>query len=253
MKNNIIREKRRLSFNLKIITPQTIRSFSDIIEKEISSLSPSEESDCYIMYSVDATDNTSFESQSNDIFKENQIIENRVIRKVNMRFYTKNNSKNIEVQLIHLINDENSENYISVSGDEPNWVNGVLSRLSQILDNTQNQSKFTVQFSGYFLSILFILANVEYFRLIFDKLGKTPYEIVAFINVLGFPIATFIGAIQLNSYIKKLWPDIELQTGPMYLQFAATKRNKMQWVMVSIILPILLTVIYDMTKSFLLS
>lgn len=251
MKNNIIREKRRLTFNLKIITPHTIRSFSDIIEKEISSLSPSEESDHYIMYSVDATDNTSFESQSNDIFKENQIIENRVIRKVNMRFYTKDNSKSIEVQLLHLINDENSENYISVSGDEPNWVNGVLSRLSQILDNTENQSKFTAKFSGYFLFILFILANIEYYRLVLDKLGKTPYEIVAFIYVLGFPIATLIGAIQLNTYISKLWPDIELQTGPTYLQSAVTKRNKIQWVMASIILPILLTVIYDVSKSFL--
>jgi len=253
MKNNIIREKRRLSFNLKIITPQTIRSFSDIIEKEISSLSPNEGSDYYIMYSVDATDNTSFESQSSDIFKENQIIENRVIRKVNMRFYTKNNSKNIEIQLIHLMNDENSENYISVSGDEPNWVNGVLSRLSQILDNTENQSKFTVQFSGYFLFVLFILANVEYFRLVFDKLGKTPYEFVNYIYVFGFPFATFFGAIQLNSYVNKLWPDVELQTGPIHLQSATTKRNKMQWVMVSIILPILLTVIYDITKSFLQS
>jgi hypothetical protein len=199
------------------------------------------------MYSVDATDNTSFESQSNEIFAENQIIENRVVRKVVMRFYTKDNSKNIEVQMMHLINDENSENFISVSGDEPNWVNGVLSRLSEIINNAESQSKFKDRFSDWLISAILILINVEYFRLVHFE--KTQYELVATLYVIGVPMLSACAAFWLHGYIGKLWPSIELQTGPEYLQLATKKRNNMKWLMATIVFPILLAIIYDVVKS----
>ncbi|TRX31649.1 hypothetical protein FNW52_18550 [Flavobacterium sp. ZT3R18] len=247
MKNNIIREKRRLVFNFKRITPKIIRDLSNIIEQEIKSLSTNETIDHYIIYSVDATDNTSFESQSNEIFTENQIIESRVVRKVVMRFYTKDNSKNIEVQMVHLINDENSENFISVSGDEPNWVNGVLSRLSEIINNAENQSKFKDRFSGWIISAVFVLFNVEYFRLVHFE--KTQYELLATLYVIGVPILSASAAFGLHAYIEKLWPSVELQTGPEYLQLATKKRNNMKWLMATIFFPILLAIIYDVVKS----
>ena len=139
---DLIREKRRLPFSYKRITPEIIRSFSNLIEEEVSILKDQNDESYYVMYSVYANDSTSFESQSNHIFSDNPVVGNRTIRKVNMRFYTLDNSKNIEIQIFHTIQDENSENFILVSGDNTNWVNGILTRLTEIINLAENQPKF---------------------------------------------------------------------------------------------------------------
>lgn len=78
MKNNIIREKRRLSFNFKRITPKIVRSLSSVLEQEVNDVSGKNE--YYKLYSVD-TQKSSYESQSTMIFDENQIIENQMVKK----------------------------------------------------------------------------------------------------------------------------------------------------------------------------
>ena len=244
MKNNIIREKRRLAFNFKRITPKIVRSLSSVLEQEVKDVSSKK--DFYILYSVD-TEDSSYESQSIIIFDENQTVGNQIVKKINMKFYTLDYSKNIEVQIVHSINDENLENFIMVSGDESTWVNGILVRLTGILNNSENQSKFYFQYGGWMLSVLWLIFIIEFFRLIpFDKINS---NLVAFLTV-GIPISTMLGSINLHGYFKKIWPTIELQMGPSHFQFASQKRNKIQWVMATIIIPILLAVIYDIIKNY---
>jgi hypothetical protein len=242
---NIIREKRRLVFGYKRITPKIIRKFSEIIENEISQLNGD---DFYKIYSVDATDNTSFESQSNKIFDENEVIENRNVRKISMRFYTLDNSKNIEIQIVHSIQNENSENFILVSGDDSNWVNGILSRLTEIIKLAEKQPEIKDK-SGYLMFFTFLLFNVVYFRMCFDFLEKSisnTWLVIFFI--VGIPILSLIFLSKFFTYLDGLWPSVELQTGPNYMQKPKENRNKAQWILVSIILPLLLALIYDLIK-----
>lgn len=247
---NIIREKRKLVFGYKRITPKIIRDFSNLIENEVSLLNNKKVSDYYVMYSVDATDNTSFESQSNEIFSEDQVIENRNIKKINMRFYTLDNSKNIEIQIVHSIKNENSENFILVSGDYPNWVNGVLSRLTEILNLAEKQPKFKDN-SGYLMFLILVLFNVVYFRLFYSFLvNSTSSEILKIFFIIGVPLLSLIYLNKLFAYFDSLWPTIELQTGPNYLQKPKVNRNKAQWILVTIILPLILGLVYDLIKSF---
>jgi hypothetical protein len=189
---SVIREKRRLTFGYRRITPNIIRAFSDIIENEITELKSEKKSKYYILYSVDATDNTSFESQSNEIFKENQIIETRNVRKIVMRFYTLDNSKNIEIQIVHSIENESSENFILVSGDYPNWVNGILKRLSEIIELAEIQPRFKNNI-GYLSFFTFILFNIVYFRLIFNFFEKnTTNQWIIMFLLLGVPFLSIL-------------------------------------------------------------
>jgi hypothetical protein len=244
--NAIIREKRRLAFNSKRITPKTIRSFCKLIESEIEALEGAHKESFYKMYSVDATDNTSFESQSEEIFAETQVIETRVVRKISMRFYTLDSSKSIEIQIVDLVKDENSENFLMVSGDDPTWVNGILTRLSTILDTAENQAK--IRGSGWLVFAVLILFNVEYFRLSFDYFPKIN-ELVFTIFMFVVPVGSIICAVKIHNYIETLWPSIELQTGPDYQRIPNRRRNKLQWLAASIILPLLLSIVYDIVKN----
>lgn len=243
---NIIREKRRLTFGYKRITPKTIRKFSDIIENEISQL---RNDNFYLMYSVDATDNTSLESQSNQIFAENQVIENRNVQKISMRFYTLDNSKNIEIQIVHSLQNENSENFILVSGEDSNWVNGVLSRLTEIINLAEKQPEIKDK-SGYLMFFIFVIFNIVYFRMCFNFLEKSiPSAWLVIFFIVGIPILSLVLLSKFFTYLDGLWPSVELQTGPNYMQKPRENRNKAQWILVSVILPLLLALIYDLIKS----
>lgn len=246
---DLIREKRRLSFSYKRITPEIIRSFSNLIEEEVSILKNQNDESYYVMYSVYANDSTSFESQSNHIFSDNPIVGNRIIRKVNMRFYTLDNSKNIEIQIFHTIQDENSENFILVSGDNTNWVNGILTRLTEIINLAENQPKFKEK-SGFLLFLVLILFNIVYFRLFYSFLvNSTSNEFFHIFFIIGVPILSLIYFNKLFTYFNNLWPTIELQTGPNYLQKPKNDRNRGQWIFVSIVLPLILALVYDIIKS----
>ena len=247
MKNKI-REKRRLTFGYKRITPNTIRLFSNIIENEIQELTINGNDSYYVMYSVDATDNTSFESQSNEIFAENQVIENRIVRKISMHFYTLDHSKNIEIQIVHSINNENAENFILVSGDFPNWVNGILSRLSEVISLSEDQPKYKNR--DFLIFIMWILCNVVYFRLTSSILDKcSTNSALPLLSILGFPILSGIVLYKLSNYINVVLPVIELQTGPNYLQKPKENRRKIEIILLSIIVPLFLALIYDILKS----
>lgn len=246
---SVIREKRRLTFGYRRISPNIIRTFSNIIEDEITELKKEKNTKYYVLYSVDATDNTSFESQSNEIFKENQIIETRTVRKIVMRFYTLDNSKSIEIQIVHSIENESSENFILVSGDYPNWVNGILKRLSEIIEQAEIQPRIKDNI-GYISFLTFILFNTVYFRLIFNFLERNiTNEWLKIFFFLGIPFLSILFFNRLNEYLKRLWPSIELQTGPDYHQKSKVNRNKAQLIVLSIVLPLVLALVYDLIKS----
>ena len=245
---NKIREKRRLAFSYKRITPLTIRSFSEIIENEIKELQNEGRDSYYVMYSIDATDNTSFESQSNEIFAENQIIENRTVRKITMNFYTLDNSKNIEIKIVHSLTNENLENFILVSGDYPNWVNGILTRLSEVISLSEDQPKFNNR--GYLIFIVWVLFNIVYFRFTSSFINKsTANSWLPVLSILGAPILSAILLTKLSNYIKAVWPTVELQTGPNYLQKPRENRKKAELLFITIVIPLVLALLYDILKS----
>lgn len=244
--NSKIREKRRIPFNLKRITPKIIRAFSSIIEDEIENLDNEQRDKFFKIYSVDANGNESFESQSNVIFS---CIENRMVRKIFMQFYTLDNSKNIEIQIVDSVKDDDLENFLMVSGDNPTWVNGILTRLVAILNTAENQPKISNS-SGWIVFGLFVLFNVEYFRLFFNYFPK-DIELLFTLFIFGVPFLSFILALKFHNYIETLWPSVELQTGPDYQRIPNRRRTKLQWMAVSVILPLLLSVVYDVVKSIL--
>lgn len=253
---NLIREKRKLIFSNKRITPEIIRNLALIFEKESAIYKDQNYQGCFLIFAVDAIDNSSYESQSIEIFKDNIILEKKVLQKINMRFNAFDFSKNIELQILHIEKDENKENYILVSGEDSNWVNGVITRLSEAIETAEPQPKIAYKLIVVSWTLL-ILFNMLYFWGIGGYLTKhkdsqgTLLAILKITMVFGFPIVTLYIGQRAENLIKKILPSIELQTGPHHSQIEKNKRRRIASIFLIIIIPTVLAAFYDLTKYFL--
>jgi hypothetical protein len=133
-----IREKRKLLISNKIVTPEVIRNLATMFHDEASSALA--HTSTLLNFSIDAADNSSYESASPDIFSEGQLIGKKTITRITMRFQTFENDKSMELQLFHTQDAESMENYVIVSGDNSTWVNGMMARLNENLESCQKQA-----------------------------------------------------------------------------------------------------------------
>lgn len=246
-----IREKRKINFAYRIIKPHHIQQIAKIINQENIAANANKDVSSFVIYSVDATDNSSYESKSPIIFGDLGLLYTKVIHKVQMRFQTSNNEKNIEVQFLQILENETGNNYINVSGDDATWVNGIISRFSEIINSAQEQPKTHLVIDNLAIPVA-IIFNVLFFRIFYTYIEHISYDWIRLVITFGIPIGTLLLFNRMSEYLKTLWPSMELQTGPKYLQATAMKRRKMNWILGSIFIPLLIGFLYDLLKSYIL-
>jgi hypothetical protein len=248
MKNKI-REKRRLNFSGKIFTPEIVRQLASVFENESQSINNQNSEMLSTLYSIDATDNSSFESQDTAIFEKEGLIEQKVMSRINMRLQTFDNSKNVELQISSSQAADPINNFVLVSGDDSTWVNGTIARFSEILNRTKIQNTRHQQIAiGVLLTILAF--NILYFRLFYHLIEKVSSELLrVWVLTLGVSVGSMILFNLTGEYLKTLWPSVELQTGASHLQISLQKRNKIKWLLSSIALPLVLGLVYDLLKN----
>jgi hypothetical protein len=137
-----------------------------------------------------------------------------------------------------------------VSGNDSVWVNGILAKLTEIIDTAEPQPLFKKPLSIAALPLC-IAFNVVYFRLFYADIQRNKYGWIEGILTIGVPILSMVLFDKLPKYVDALWPDVELQTGPNYLQIPANKRKRITLLLTLIILPILTGFIYDVLKNWL--
>ena len=239
---SIIREKRRITIGRKRITADAIRQMANIVKAEIDQ----EQSNLNLLtqFSLDAADNSSYESQSIIIYDANGLLEKKPIQKINMKFATNQFTKNIEVQIIHSAK-ENSDSYIMVSGDDTNWVNGVIARFNEVIGFAESQPsyKWLTLLCSIFIPVAF---GIGYFRLIL-RWRDTHNDIFGFLFI-GELIGGLFMFVNILYQDEKLWPAIELQTGPTYLLEARKRRITLFYIFGGLVLPLIVNFIYDFFK-----
>jgi len=238
MRNTNIREKRKINFNYKVVNLNLIRSIAAVIEKQVEHLPKDELKNSIIIYSVDATDNSSYESQNPDIF--GTLIEQKVIHKVTMRFSTPNLSKNIEVQFVHTYEAKNNDSFLLISGDDNNWVNGVLAQFMDCMNLAKKQYLFPDVTTWLVVILFWIFSYVSYqrvyYRFLMEK-NSDMLEVVEFFLFIGI-----LGAgLYLGRILANTWPPVELQTGPQHLHHDFNRRKKLWSLFSFFVLPLILT------------
>ncbi|MGN6646846.1 MAG: hypothetical protein ACTHJT_09995 [Cytophaga sp.] len=246
--NKLIKEKRKLYLNEKIISSKNIRQLAAVFDNAAKELSNSND-DLYIIYSLDAEDNSSYESESIEIFAENGLIDNKTIKKINMSLISFKQSYKIELQFTHSIENKDLENYIWVSGNDTIWVNGILKQFEDIVNQSEPQigSKkrsllviITTFIIGFLCLRYFVLFGPYFSR-------KDTNTLVSLFGVLGPLILFFTLFIKSLDFIHEGFPNIELKTGEEYLQKARKRKILILGIITSII-SITASYIFDFIK-----
>ncbi|MBN8720494.1 MAG: hypothetical protein J0H85_13665 [Sediminibacterium magnilacihabitans] len=199
---------------------------------------------------VDASDDSSYESSSKSIFEEAEILNTKALQRIQMRLQTVSNSKNIEVQFSTSLEPNPGDNYAIVSGDDSVWVNGVLFKLSECINSAQEQPSI-VKHLGTLQTITVITFLIIYFRIWYDNVEKLNNDWIRLLFFVVLPFIILLLSIELVKYLKSMWPDMELQTGPNYSQIPSKKREKVKWIVTIIVVPLLVGFVYDILKNWL--
>lgn len=236
---NDIKEKQKISFEYRVITPRIIKEIAKLVSEEAKS-----DEKVKVIFSIDAK-NKSFESESPIIFEK---LENQFINRIYMGFDSFNDSKKIEIQITHQINNKgNLDNYVWVSGNNSNWVGGVMKKIEDILSSAKPQPKVDNLIRISIFSGL-LLINICFFDLMFARIEALHNFFISLFFMFGIPVFSLWFYDKSSKFIISLWPCIELQTGQPYQQDPRNKRILVWGIISLIILPLIIGLILEAMK-----
>jgi len=238
---------KKLNITNLIIKTDNIRELAQKIYEEYEKDADSDKSINFILRGVDGTQ---YESDNKEIFSHNGILDTRRIIEIEMRYSNYTNDKRIYIQLSHTVEDYEWANYISVSGPDELWVNGVIKSFEDIISNWEKQVNWPHKYSrllimvfavGIGLSFALLALNLLYF--ISTDVIIQPSYYVAAIGLGMFP------AFYIIDKLKELYPVVELRTGPEYTQVEVRKRKKLYTIILLVVIPLVISLIIELIKN----
>lgn len=257
-----IRESRFASIENKIVTLQDTHRLAQILFDE-DTTSKRNGQDSSISFMARCVDNSSFESEDYNIFNTESFLSRKRVLSVSMTFHRYEDNSYINIELHH---GNYGDNSITVRGTESTWVNGMTSKLSEIVDSYKPQNIFvrkhphilnTILALGYgtvFVWIIFLIPsnpikNVpEWIRLLRELFDKAPIIRTLLRYAIGIPIGFFPASLTRIKLLE-LWPKVEIQVGPEHLLIEKRRRYWLTTIFMTGILPLLLSFIYDLAKG----
>lgn len=229
-------------FNRKRITPDVVRSMADFIYHETRKLYIDYEQAKFGCHCINGS--SCFESNPS-IFENRGILEQEQISHIYISIKTPEFS--IEVNLLHT-HEEDKKNCINVSGHNRTWVYGILYQLVEILNRSQSVPKIKDNLAPLFagLGIICVVLAIIFAY----TLGLfLHWNALATTGLVLWCALILLGAFYGNRYFKKLWPEVELITGPSHFQHESVSRERLRNFWLTLILPILISTACNIATS----
>lgn len=241
-------ETRSYKIGNKIFRLPDVKSIADVLENEFKSAARRKH-DSSLNFEVTCFDNSKYETEDTTLFETKSIINSKRVKKLDFTFTDYKDDKRITLTLEH--SDYDFQNQLEISGSDSDWVNGRLTILKDLIEGVKPQftvfKKFSTLFTiissvsigTIFLSILMLVV-----RGIASKSYISPFKLITeepqallFLLTIGFFPATF-----LTDWLKKLWPNVEIQIGPSHTFIEANRRVLLFGIITLIVLPILINI-----------
>jgi hypothetical protein len=259
-----MKEIRRKIIEDKIFTKSDIRNIYKIVNSEYE-YSKKAKNHSSLELELNCQDRTSYESESDDLLNDGDIIDTKRCVSVSIEYHDYNLERKISVTLKH---GRDYNNEFIVSGLDRNWVSGIFDRIDTTIDSVKPQKHWFIQYKSIILHVSAFFFGLMIYRIL-DILWyqhiesiNTPSEIIQairdFIHKYLFVLYTIQGILfwlqgvfpvwYLRDWVLKLWPSVEFDFGPEHQKSEKNKRNRLELFFFVIIVPLLISFIYDLIK-----
>ncbi len=261
-----MKETRRLEIKKKIFAKVDILNIGRLFLHEYESARETKNGSS-ITFEISCVDGTSYESESIELFDEGGIIDLKRINSFEMTFYHYTLDRRMNISAVH----GGYRDYLLVRGCDQNWVNGIFTKLKEIIDSIRPQDNWIIRYRTLVLHIIALGVGRIFYSLLWLILyqhiepSENPSETVKTIRsffttypylvylinwfliwVMGIPWAYMI-----RSWLLDLWPGIEFDFGPEHMKVEKLRRLRISMVCTVGIIPIVLAIGYDLLKYFL--
>jgi hypothetical protein len=253
-----VRETRRLIVRDVIVSADDVRLLSRIISDAASELGTPR-----THFTVSAFDASEYEGSSNSLFQEGGLLETKQIRSIGMFMANQATDAEVRVRICHETTDYGGSE-VTVSGYDSTWVNGVMARLEDAINGWQEQASWPRRFRWLFVILAALGIGYIYsfaLDLVFDHIihiqpirprpawADSLQPAVPFISLIANFMVGIWPSLLLMNRLPALWPRVEICTGKEYARVASTRRRYAWAVFSLIMLPLLLSAVYDGIKS----
>jgi hypothetical protein len=254
------------SFNVSnvVVTPEAVRALVKIIDEAKKGLpKPKEYSYVRFSYEVTASDGSRYSSETPELFK---LLDTKQIERVAIQLWDSGNDAGIDVDLFQGNFASSSVlNRIRVMGTDSTWVSGTSDKLRVAVSEFRKQDAWPRAYQEWLLIISALIFGRIAFRIgsyVFTHIIRIvvtiPFlEIVPgnewllmllrwlWIFLLGIPFA-----LPLVTYLTELWPSVEFRMGYDWQQLLGERKKRLVWFCTAVILPLLVSVAYDVLKHY---
>lgn len=257
-----MKETRRYNINKRIFQKSDIINIGKIFLNE-SVISKKNENHYSISFQLDCTDNTSYESENLGLFDEENIIDIKKTKTIGINYYDYELNRFMNITLA---NGKYRTSILTINGDDQNWVNGIFTKIKELIDSAKPQDNWIIRHKTFILhlsalgigiviySILDIIFYIKPIENPSDNILNirallTSFPILKYAIVLPFKWMMGLGfAYNLRDWLLSLWPDIEFDFGPDHLKIEKNRRLRIYVFVITVVIPIIISVGYDLFK-----
>lgn len=262
-----MKETRKKIIEDKIFTKSDICSIFKIVNSEYEySKKAKNHSLSRLELNLNCQDGTNYESESDDLLNDGDIIDTKRCVSVSIRYNDYKLERRTSVTFEH---GSDYGNEFIVSGLDRNWVSGTFDRIDTTIDSVKPQKHWFIQYKSIILHVSAFFFGLMIYRIL-DILWyqhiepiNNPSEIIQairdFIYKYLFVLYTIQGiffwlqgifpVLYLRNWVLKLWPSIEFDFGPEHQKSEKNKRKRLGLFFFVIIVPLLISFIYDLIKN----
>jgi len=256
-----------LSIEHKIVSLEDVHKLARIVNEECVNLK-SEEKDARIRFSVSCSDGSRFSSKDVALFDDSSVLNTKRVKSISITFSSFDTGSDVDIDITHEDRSVSYSNNIKVSGDDSNWVNGMLRRLEEVVESFTPQNTFIEKYRYMVNTILALGIGTTYFWVtsLFpseslenppestERLGElvdqAPFVDYFAKYLFAFIIGWFPGLMLLDK-LKTFWPFLEIQIGPEHTLIEKQRRAWVTGAALIGVAPLLTSLIYDVLKAFL--
>jgi len=260
-----MKETRRYNIEKKIFKKSDITNIGKVFLEEYKD-AQKEGYHSSITFRLDCIDNTSYESEDIGLLDDGNIIDIKRTRTIEMTFNNYELERYVNISLIH----GNYRNTLIVNGQDHNWVNGIFTKIIEIIDSIQPQDNGIIRhktlllhLSALGIGIIFfaifnflILQHIEPLENPSGNVLKlsTFFETYPLFLYLVYGFSKWLVGISwapdLRRWVLSLWPLIEFDFGPDHLKIEKMRRLRSSIFLSTAIIPLSVSVVSSIITDF---